>query len=263
MSRSLFLLSMLTFSSIQAINQIARDAGARIMDIYHNEDFSQVVDFKADSSPLTIADREAHRIIEAELHKIYPDIPVLSEEGKHTDYEIRKKWPVYWLVDPLDGTKEFIKRNGEFTVNIALIENNRPIAGVIYAPVPQVLYFATMLFGAFKQAHNQEPSPIEVNNKSTDLIAVSSRSHADEAEEKLLSQYPISGQVAIGSSLKFCLIAEGNADLYYRHGPTMEWDTGAGQAILEIAGGTVKNLEGENLPYNKPSLVNGSFICQG
>jgi 3'(2'), 5'-bisphosphate nucleotidase len=253
---------MLTLSSIQAINQIAQEAGARIMEIYHNEDFSQVVDFKADSSPLTIADSEAHRIIEAELQKIYPDIPVLSEEGKHTDYEIRKKWPLYWLVDPLDGTKEFIKRNGEFTVNIALIENNRPVAGVIYAPVPEVLYFAALECGSFKQEQNQEPTPIKVNNKPTNLIAVKSRSHADEAEEKLLSQYPIGGKVAIGSSLKFCLIAEGKADFYYRHGPTMEWDTAAGQAILEIAGGTVKNLAGESLPYNKASLVNGSFICQ-
>ncbi len=254
---------MLDLSSIQVINQIARKAGARIMEIYQNEDFSRVVDFKADSSPRTLADREAHRIIEAELSKLYPAIPLLSEEGKHTAYEIRRQWPVFWLVDPLDGTKEFIKRNGEFTVNIALIDNNYPIAGIIYAPVPRMLYYATQHGGAFRQEDGMESVAMQVRKQSENLVAVGSRSHSDAAEEELLKQYSISEKIAIGSSLKFCLIAEGKADFYYRHGPTMEWDTAAGQAILEIAAGTVKNLAGERLPYNKPSLVNSPFICQG
>jgi 3'(2'), 5'-bisphosphate nucleotidase len=254
---------MLDRSSIQAINQIARHAGERIMAIYENEDFSQVVDFKADSSPLTLADRESHHLIEAELTQLFPNIPLLSEEGKHTDYGIRRQWPLFWLVDPLDGTKEFIKRNGEFTVNIALMENDYPVAGFIYAPVPKLLYYATQAGGAFRQEEGKEPLPMRVRKPAGPLVAVGSRSHGDAAEEELLKQYPIAEKVSIGSSLKFCLIAEGKADFYHRHGPTMEWDTAAGQAILEIAGGSVKTLAGERLPYNKPSLLNTSFICRG
>ena len=254
---------MADFFNVQSICEIARLAGEKIMEIYQNSDFSQVVDFKADHSPLTLADREAHLVIEAGLKKHYPEIPVLSEEGKHTPYEVRHQWPCYWLVDPLDGTKEFIKRNGEFTVNIALIERNQPVAGVIYAPVPKVLYYATRSDGAFRQEDGKEAVSMRTNKKAEDLIAVRSRSHADAAEDAIFSQYAVSGQVSIGSSLKFCLIAEGKADFYYRHGPTMEWDTAAGQAILEIAGGTVKTLNGERLPYNKASLLNESFICLG
>jgi 3'(2'), 5'-bisphosphate nucleotidase len=254
---------MADFFNVQSICEIARLAGEKIMEIYQNSNFSQVVDFKADHSPLTLADREAHLVIEAGLKKLYSEIPVLSEEGKHTPYEVRRQWPQYWLVDPLDGTKEFIKRNGEFTVNIALIEHNQPVVGIIYAPVPKILYYATQSEGAFKQEDGREAVSLQTNKKSQDLIAVRSRSHADSAEEAVFSQYAVSGQVAIGSSLKFCLIAEGKADFYYRHGPTMEWDTAAGQAILEIAGGTVKTLSGEPLPYNKSSLLNESFICLG
>lgn len=254
---------MADFFNVQSICEIAVRAGEKMMEIYHHHDFSQVVDFKADHSPLTLADREAHLVIEAGLKKRYPEIPVLSEEGKHTPYEVRRQWPRYWLVDPLDGTKEFIKRNGEFTVNIALIEHNQPVAGVIYAPVPQILYYATQSEGAYRQEAGREAVSLRTNKKASDLIAVRSRSHADAAEEAVFSQYAVSGQVAIGSSLKFCLIAEGKADFYYRHGPTMEWDTAAGQAILEIAGGTVKTLGGARLPYNKASLLNESFICLG
>jgi 3'(2'), 5'-bisphosphate nucleotidase len=254
---------MTDFFSIQSINQIAQSAGEKILEIYHDRDFAQIVDFKADHSPLTIADREAHRLIETGLKKLYPAVPILSEEGKHTAYEERRQWPVFWLVDPLDGTKEFIKRNGEFTVNIALIENNRPVAGVIYAPVLKTLYYATQTEGAFRQENGLEAEKIHTNRKTHDLIAVGSRSHADVVEAEVLSQYSIKDKVSIGSSLKFCLIAEGKADLYYRHGPTMEWDTAAGQAIVQIAGGTVRTLSGEPMPYNKVSLLNEAFICQG
>jgi len=254
---------MTDFFSIHSINQIAQSAGEKILDIYHNRDFAQVVDFKADHSPLTIADREAHRIIESALKKLHPLIPVLSEEGKHTAYEERRQWSVFWLVDPLDGTKEFIKRNGEFTVNVALIQNNLPVAGVIYAPVLKTLYYATQADGAFRQEDGQEAKKMHTNRKTQDLIAVGSRSHADVAEEEVLSQYSIQDKVSIGSSLKFCLIAEGKADLYYRHGPTMEWDTAAGQAIVQIAGGTVRTLSGESMSYNKASLLNEAFICHG
>jgi len=254
---------MSDFFNVQSICEIAKLAGEKIMEIYQNSDFSQVVDFKADHSPLTLADREAHLIIDAGLKKRYPEIPVLSEEGKHTPYEVRCQWTRYWLVDPLDGTKEFIKRNGEFTVNIALIENNHPVAGVIYAPVPRILYYATPSKGAYWQEAGKEAVSLRTNKKAKDLIAVRSRSHADAAEEAVFSQYAVSSQVTIGSSLKFCLIAEGKADFYYRHGPTMEWDTAAGQAILEIAGGTVKTLNGAPLPYNKASLLNESFVCLG
>lgn len=249
--------------NIAHINAIAIKAGEKIMEIYNSHEFLPGIDYKADNSPLTIADKEAHQVIASQLSQYYPEIPVLSEEGKHIEYSVRKDWDLFWLVDPLDGTKEFIKRNGEFTVNIALIKNGKTITGVIYAPVFKTIYYATQEDGAYKQVLGEEATPLKVNNKHQNLIAVRSRSHGDPAEDELLGKYSVTDQVAIGSSLKFCLIAEGKADIYYRHGPTMEWDTAAGQAILEIAGGSVTSLDGKTTPYNKPSLLNGSFLCRG
>ena len=248
--------------NFQAVCDIARRAGERILAIYEDETVAQRADLKADQSPLTLADRESHRIIVTELQKQYPTVPVLSEEGHLTEYEVRRHWPRFWLVDPLDGTREFLHRNGEFTVNIALLEQNRPVAGIIYAPTLRRLYFATPA-GAYRQEAGQPAIPIQVSGKTAALTVVRSRSHGTPEENEVLRRYPTGEQVAVGSSLKFCLIAEGTADLYYRHGPTMEWDTAAGQAILQIAGGTVAQLDGSPVQYNKVSLVNPGFVCRG
>lgn len=250
--------------SIESIKQIAIEAGRKILEIYEKyADLEAITERKADNSPLTLADQASHTIISERLMALYPQIPLLSEEGKHTAYEIRKEWDRFWLVDPLDGTKEFIKRNGEFTVNIALIEKNLPVLGVIYAPVWNLLYYGIHSQGAFKETPGQLPVRLQVNNKQNLLTAVGSRSHADPAEAEVLNKYDISGTTSIGSSLKFCLIAEGKADIYYRHGPTMEWDTAAGQAIVAAAGGQVQDASGNIFTYNKPSLLNSSFLCQG
>jgi 3'(2'), 5'-bisphosphate nucleotidase len=250
--------------SVESIKQIAIEAGKKILEIYEKyADLETITERKADNSPLTLADQASHTIISERLLSLYPQIPLLSEEGKHTAYEIRKEWPKFWLVDPLDGTKEFIKRNGEFTVNIALIEKNIPVLGVIYAPVWNLLYYGIQNQGSFKETPGQPPVRLQVNNKQNLLTAVGSRSHADPAEAEELSKYDISGTTSIGSSLKFCLIAEGKADIYYRYGPTMEWDTAAGQAIVAAAGGQVLDASGNIFTYNKPSLLNGSFLCQG
>ena len=245
------------------VYDIARRAGERILAIYEDEALAQRADLKADQSPLTLADRESHRIITAGLQKQYPAVPVLSEEGHLTEYEVRRHWPRFWLVDPLDGTREFLHRNGEFTVNIALLERNRPVAGVIYAPTLRRLYFATPQSGAYRQEAGQPAIPIRVSGKTEALTVVRSRSHGTPEEDQVLRRYSVGEQLIVGSSLKFCLIAEGAADLYYRHGPTMEWDTAAGQAILRIAGGTVSQLDGSPLQYNKVSLTNPGFICRG
>jgi 3'(2'), 5'-bisphosphate nucleotidase len=250
--------------SIETVKEIAAEAGRKILEIYEQyADLETITERKQDNSPLTLADQASHTIIAERLLSHYPQIPVLSEEGKHTAYEIRKDWHFFWLVDPLDGTKEFIKRNGEFTVNIALIRKNLPILGVIYAPVWNLLYYGIPGKGAFKQTPGQAAVTLQVNSKQKLLTAVGSRSHADPAEADVLSKYDIAATTNIGSSLKFCLIAEGKVDIYYRHGPTMEWDTAAGQAIVKAAGGHVLDKDGNIFSYNKPSLTNSSFLCQG
>jgi 3'(2'), 5'-bisphosphate nucleotidase len=250
---------------IQSINSdlliaTARQAGAKILEIYEHEDFSKVVDMKADNSPLTMADHEANKIIVEALEKYFPEIPIISEEEKAIPYETRKNWSICWLVDPLDGTKEFIKRNGEFTVNIALIENGKPVLGVIYAPVPDIMYFGKRGQGAWKEEEKGKRQPIQVGDKTEGITSVESRSHASD-EDSVLSRYRINDRVSVGSSLKFCSVAEGKADIYYRHGPTMEWDTAAGQAILEAAGGSMHRLDGTPFTYNKENLLNPGFIC--
>ncbi|MBL0763844.1 3'(2'),5'-bisphosphate nucleotidase CysQ [Marivirga atlantica] len=245
------------------IMAIAKKAGEAIMDIYNNADLSNVVDYKADDSPLTLADKASENVIKPELERLVTKYPILSEEGRNIAYEEREGWTKFWLVDPLDGTKEFIKRNGQFTVNIALIDESYPVMGVIYVPATGVFYIGDNT-GAMKVIDGEEIA-IKVNNKSQERIAVRSASHASPEEDELLKTYQVKDSISVGSSLKFCMVAEGQADIYYRHGPTMEWDTGAGQAILEAAGGKVfkGNTEKERFDYNKENLLNGSFLCLG
>lgn len=237
-------------------------AGEAIMDIYNNPETASIVDHKADDSPLTLADKAAHEVIQKELSELYPDIPIISEEGDNVEYEIRKDYPTFWLVDPLDGTKEFINRNGEFTVNIALIEKNIPTQGYIYVPVTGTIYYGNGN-NAYKIENGVEQQ-IKVNQSTSNRIAVRSKSHASPEEEGVLKNYDASKSISVGSSLKFCMVAEGKADVYYRHGPTMEWDTAAGQAIVQSAGGKVmKELGPDIFTYNKESLLNTGFLCLG
>jgi len=239
---------------VDKICNIALMAGDEIMKIYSSNDFQ--VSYKSDNSPLTLADKASHNIIKNELQKEYPDIPILSEEDKEIPFSERKTWDYFWLVDPLDGTKEFIKKNGEFTVNIALIKKDRPIAGVIYAPAVGLLYFAEQGHGAFKKNRDHSLEKIKVNTDIKDgLIAVKSRSHSSDEENKYFSRFNVKHTIAVGSSLKFCMVAQGKAHLYYRHGPTWEWDTAAGHVIAECAGAKVTNLR-----YNKNVIKNDSFI---
>ncbi len=246
----------------ETILEITRHAGHAIMKVYSNLALANDVNYKDDNSPLTLADKASHEVIVKMLREEYPDIPVLSEEGAGIPFEERKEYDYYWLVDPLDGTKEFINRNGEFTVNIALIHDRRPIAGFIYAPVLDTFYVGTKE-SAFKMK-GTEKMPLKVNNKQTDRIAVRSKSHASPEEEEVLQRYDVTDSISVGSSLKFCMVAEGKADVYYRFGPTMEWDTAAGQAILEAAGGVVLKETGPDpFLYNKENLLNSSFLCLG
>ncbi|MCX2744616.1 3'(2'),5'-bisphosphate nucleotidase CysQ [Mangrovivirga sp. M17] len=246
----------------EQLTEIVKSAGEAIMEVYRLDDFSNVVDFKADDSPLTQADKSANEVITKKLKEYFPDIPILSEEGRSIPYEERKDWNEFWLVDPLDGTKEFIKRNGQFTVNIALIRDNYPALGIVYTPVTDIVYYGDAE-GAYK-IKNGETSSLIVNNKPSDRIAVRSASHASEEEEDVLNSYDCKNSISIGSSLKFCMVAEGRADLYYRHGPTMEWDTGAGQAVVEAAGGHVIRFDNKKrFHYNREDLLNPSFLVLG
>ncbi len=246
------------------LTAIAHDAGKAILAIYHDSNFSQVVDFKADDSPLTLADKASHEVIVDALAKLTPQIPIISEEGKDIAYDTRKDWEWFWLVDPLDGTKEFIKRNGEFTVNIALVHNHTPVLGIIYVPVKDVMYVGNATQQQASKTEGGQTTALQVNRKTENLIAVRSRSHANEAEAALLEQHGVTDSISVGSSLKFCMVAEGKADIYYRHGPTMEWDTAAGQAIVTAAGGQVfANTGNEPFQYNKEVLLNGSFLVLG
>jgi len=248
---------------IKHILEIAKLAGEEILKIYNDQSLFNVVDFKADDSPLTLADQKSHEVIARNIDDLYPHIPMLSEEGKDIPYDIRKYWNEFWLIDPLDGTKEFIKRNGEFTVNIALIEEGYPVLGVIYAPVLDTYYYAIKDEGSYKINGGQK-SHLKITHKKKDqLTAVRSRSHASPEEEEIYKKYNVTEFTSVGSSLKFCMVAEGEADIYYRHGPTMEWDTGAGQAIVESAGFEMINMETEErFAYNKQSLLNPGFLVR-
>jgi len=244
--------------------EIVKDAGKAIMNIYDNPEFSNVVDYKSDNSPLTLADKASHDLIDKALKMHYPSIPIISEESEdNIDYNIRKKYNIFWLVDPLDGTKEFINRNGEFTVNIALIEDTVPTHGFIYVPDKKTLYYTNSI-GAFKVDENDVETHLKVNNSKENRISVRSKSHAAPEEQEVLDKYNVVDSISVGSSLKFCMVAEGKADIYYRHGPTMEWDTAAGQAVLQAAGGKVFiQTSSEIFKYNKESLLNTGFLCLG
>lgn len=248
---------------IAKIQPVLKAAGDEILKIYSSEEDFSKVDFKADDSPLTKADVASNAVIIRELQDNFPDIPIISEEKENVDYQERSGYQRFWCVDPLDGTKEFINRNGEFTVNIALIENNVPVFGGIYVPVKDTYYFGIKGEGAFKQIGDGALSSIKVNQNSGDWVAVGSKSHAKPAEKEFYEKIGVKESFSVGSSLKFCMVAEGSADLYYRSGPTMEWDIAAGHAIVRGAGGEVfQDLECKNVfEYNKKELLNGPFLC--
>ena len=240
---------------------IARAAGQEIMRVYQGE-FS--VQMKADMSPVTDADLAAHRVINTDLQRITPGIPVLSEESAATPFATRSRWESYWLVDPLDGTKEFINKNGDFTVNIALIQRGVPLLGVVHVPVTGMSYYGCVGVGAFTRDQDGQASPIKVRGliPGKPVKVVASRSHRGPLLDGYLEKLGPHETVSRGSSLKFCLVAEGLADVYPRLGPTSEWDTGAGHAVLLAAGGQVIGMDGKPLPYNsKESLLNPHFIA--
>ncbi len=243
---------------------IARQAGAAIMDIYENEDFG--VEQKADNSPLTRADKASNDVINAGLEKLSFQAPIVSEENKEVPYETRKDYDHYWLVDPLDGTKEFIKRNGEFTVNIALVHQQRVVLGVVYVPVFDELYWAAKDLGAHLVKGDQSQALAANAFSMTDngLRVVASRSHLNDETQAFVDALNEPALVSKGSSLKLLLLAAGEAELYPRIAPTMEWDTAAAQIVLEEAGGKVLQ-HGTDLPviYNKENLLNPYFVASG
>jgi 3'(2'), 5'-bisphosphate nucleotidase len=235
------------------------EAGQEILKVYQSEDF-QVSD-KSDNSPLTLADRLAHIKIASHLSQTH--IPIVSEEGDEIPYSERKNWDYLWMVDPLDGTKEFIKRNDEFTVNIALIHKGKVVLGVVYAPVLKQLYYGNVEEGAFKIENGSEPVLLTINKNQEVKTIVASRSHLSTETQNFMNQYPHAEVISMGSSLKFMLVADGGAQLYPRFAPTMEWDTAAAQAIVEAAGGLVCNYpSGEPVVYNRENMLNGWFIVK-
>lgn len=247
---------------LPAIVQLAKQAGERILTIYL-KDFS--IQQKKDETPVTEADMAAHAVIDDGLEEIADEYPVLSEESISIPFEDRARWQTYWLVDPLDGTREFIKRNGEFTVNIALIDNHQSILGVIYAPVLGVSYYAARGLGAYKQEDEKEPERIQVNKHVGEKVIVAgSRSHPSEQLKTFLANLTDYELLSMGSSLKSCLVAEGKADIYARLGPTSEWDTAAAHCIVTEAGGFITDTNMETLAYNtKENLLNPHFFVFG
>jgi 3'(2'), 5'-bisphosphate nucleotidase len=255
-----------TATLIPDLVAIARRAGEAILQVYA-DDFEVLS--KDDQSPLTRADLASHAIIRDALRALTPNTPVMSEESAQAPFETRSAWREYWLVDPLDGTKEFVNRNGEFTVNIALIRDHRPVAGVVHVPVREQTYWGVIgtdgHHGAWRQDGDTEPVALSTRRPPAEVpVVVGSRSHANP---KLVDRLEALGPhelVSMGSSLKFCLVAEGSADLYPRLGPTSEWDTGAAQAVVEAAGGAVLELDGRPLGYNrKAEVLNPWFLVLG
>ncbi len=250
---------------IDELKSIARQAGAAILDIYETADFG--VEVKSDDSPLTRADQASNRVICKGLEQLSDQYPILSEENKMIDYDDRKDYHRYWCVDPLDGTKEFIKKNGEFTVNIALIEKGRSVLGVVYIPVTDEMYWAEKGSGAHKQVGDAAPVQIHTatySESDSGLVLVCSRSHLNDATAAFLKRYDKPQTLSRGSSLKFLSIAEGEAHIYPRLAPTMEWDTAAAQIILEEAGGSVTQYgKDEPVVYNKADLLNPHFVARG
>jgi 3'(2'), 5'-bisphosphate nucleotidase len=243
------------------VRHIAHEAAEAILQIYHTANFQ--VDFKADDSPLTQADMAAHRLIVSRLQALTPDIPILSEESPGITYRERQHWSEFWLVDPLDGTREFVQRNGEFTVNIALVRQHQPVLGVVHVPVQHLTYWAAEQLGAFKTAAGHTVTLQASRALTLPMKVVASRSHAGAETQAFLDNlrhdYALE-VVSKGSALKLCMVAEGAADLYPRLGPTMEWDTAAAQCVVEQAGGRVITLENTPLQYNKEHLLNPFFM---
>ncbi len=257
-------MSLLPELDLPYLCDTARQAGEGILDVYHT-DFD--VFRKSDASPVTEADRRAHKAIKARLAERYPQVPILSEESsEHAPYEVRRQWPSFWLVDPLDGTKEFIKRNGQFTVNIALIEDSRPVAGVVYAPARRLLYYGTLPGRAFKAESDAAPVRLERAGRDDGRwVIAGSLSHPSPEMEVFVAEqrrrYPRVEFIAMGSSLKICMVADGAADIYPRLGPTMEWDTAAAHAVASAAGcRVVRYGSDEELRYNKQNLLNEWFV---
>jgi 3'(2'), 5'-bisphosphate nucleotidase len=250
---------------LPSVLAIARRAGEEIMNVYRGSD--NTVMFKSDNSPLTEADLASHRRIVEGLGEIAVQWPILSEESSEIPFDVRRSWEYFWLVDPLDGTKEFIHRNGEFTVNIALIHSGAPILGVVYSPALERAYFAGDGLGASKQEQGRITQIKSIGPPVERKKVVVSRWHSG-GQGDLKADFGKIGVdlegcdvVPMGSSLKFCLVAEGIADLYLRTGPTMEWDTAAAHCVLKNAGGSLHDLEGNPLRYNKPNLVNPGFLA--
>jgi 3'(2'), 5'-bisphosphate nucleotidase len=246
---------------LQLAIQAGSTASQEILEVYNSNDFQ--TEAKGDNSPLTLADKKAHQAIVSILKS--SNLPILSEEGKSIPYEERKSWDYFWMVDPLDGTKEFIKRNGEFTINIALIENQTPILGVVTVPVTGEAYYAAKGTGAFLKVNNKikhlpKRNPVDLKQKG--LRVVASRSHMNEETQQFINQLVEPAWVSSGSSLKFMLLASGKADVYPRFAPTMEWDTAAAHAVVnEIGIGVYQQGSESELIYNKPDLLNPYFIC--
>lgn len=256
---------------ISIINTISKAAQA-MLEIYESGDFG--IEIKADNSPLTLADQAANKVIIETLEKM--EYPILSEEGKSIEYKDRKHWDKFWLVDPLDGTKEFIKKNGEFTINIALIENGQATTGFVYAPILKDFYLGinkeTALKFTLKAGDQIKEIPasavtIKVQKPEKEIMVVASRSHFNKETEdfikKLKKTYSKVDFISKGSSLKLCMVAEDTAHIYPRFGPTMEWDTAAAHAVVTAAGGQVLTPEGKELLYNKENLLNPFFIVKG
>jgi 3'(2'), 5'-bisphosphate nucleotidase len=239
---------------------IARRAGAAILDVYESGEVAVVN--KADGSKLTQADLRAHHTIVEGLHALTPDWPVLSEESAKIEFSERAHWSRYWLVDPLDGTREFLSRNGEFTVNIALIDGHDPVLGVVYAPARRLLYYGIPGAGAYRAYADEPARPIVVKRHAASPVRiVGSRSHRGDSLDSLLAHLGSYELVAVGSSLKLCMVAEGSADLYARLGATSEWDTAAAHAVVLAAGGFVTSTAGTPLTYNsRPELLNPHFL---
>ncbi|MGH8132963.1 MAG: 3'(2'),5'-bisphosphate nucleotidase CysQ [Steroidobacteraceae bacterium] len=245
---------------LERVTKIARQAGSEILEVYASG--APATTAKADDSPLTAADLRSHRLIVAALRALTPDVPVLSEESARTPYAQRAAWARYWLVDPLDGTREFLARNGQFTVNIALVEAHAPVLGVVHVPVTGATYQGVPGLGAWRQSGAGAAQPIHVQAHSAAPVrVVGSRSHRGDSLDGFLARLGPHQLLPVGSSLKFCMVAEGAADVYPRLGPTSEWDTAAAHAVASGAGGTVVQLDGAPLRYNtREQLLNPHFV---
>ncbi|MCP3921795.1 MAG: 3'(2'),5'-bisphosphate nucleotidase CysQ [Desulfobacterales bacterium] len=255
--------NLLNKTTLEKIIEISKLASNEILKIYNSE--IEVIE-KKDNSPLTQADLASHRLIVKELKKLTPNLPILSEESAEIEWTERQKWETYWLIDPLDGTKEFVKRNGEFTVNIALIHGDQSVLGVVYAPVTDSYYAAAKGINSFKGTPDGKriKCKVDAHENGSKWKVVGSRSHTNKQTEEFLNQLEDYEIIPMGSSLKLCMVAEGAADLYPRIGLTSEWDTAAAQCVVEQAGGHVLDLDMSALKYNsKESLLNSYFIVCG